>query len=197
MGELGALQFPFPDKKYRGTSADSMHFQQIDLRSEVIVPIPKHVGAFGVTRRFHVHEGVDLYCHDGDPVVCVEAGIVRCITPFTGAHAGSDWWNDTFAVIVEGEHGLINYGEIKPHPQLREGDRVQAGDRIGDILQVLRVDKGRPQSMLHVELYSPGPIDLATWKPNRPRPPRLLDPTSLLVQAGEAQGFVAGDLKAL
>ena len=177
------LSFPFPQKEFKGITDDSMHFQQIDLSREVMVPIAPHVGGFGVVRKFHVHEGVDLYCVHGDPVYCVEPGIVKCITPFTGEHAGSPWWNNTFAVLVEGEHGQINYGEIIPHPQLKIGDRVQRGDHLGDVTEILMKDKGRPRSMLHFELYTHGEVDLATWKPNRPKPARLLDPTQLLVTA--------------
>ena len=183
------LTFPFPGKLYRGATSDSMHFRDIDLAREVMVPVPQHVGAFGVTRKFHTHEGVDLYCLNGDPVYCMEHGIVKCIVPFTGEHAGSPWWHNTFAVVVEGEHGVINYGEISPHPLLKVGDRVQQGDHIGDVVEVLLKDKGRPRSMLHLELRTRGPFHLETWEPHEVKPEWLLDPTPLLLEAAKNMNF--------
>ena len=47
----------------------------MDLSTETEVPLPPHhPGSFAFERRYHVHEGVDLYCREGEPVYAVEAG---------------------------------------------------------------------------------------------------------------------------
>jgi hypothetical protein len=100
--------------------------------------------------------GVDLYAADGTPLVAIEAGYVVKLGMFTGANVGTPWWNETWAVIVEGAHGAICYGEIQPAEELRPGLFVDEGARLGMVRQVLRTDKGLPTSMLHVELYRTG-----------------------------------------
>jgi hypothetical protein len=177
------LYFPLPGKHLCGITADSMHFKEIDIRREVMIPIAPHVGGFGVTRKFHVHEGVDLYCNHGDPVHTMEAGVVIAIIPFTGEIAGSPWWKNTYAVFVQGKSGIINYGELQPMPHLRIGSELKGNEHVGNILEVLLKDKGRPRSMLHLELYDGIPDEWACWKPGAPRPPKLCDPTPLLVRS--------------
>ena len=178
------LSFPFQGKRILGATADSMHFKNIDPRHEMMIPLPAHVGAFGVTRKFHVHEGVDLYCPTGDPVYAMERGIVRGILPFTGPQVGMPWWHDTFAVFVEGRCGVLNYGEIRPSKKLWVGKTVEAGELMGEVMQVLTQDKGRPMSMLHLELYIHGSKDwCGSWKPGGEKPASLRDPTALLLHA--------------
>lgn len=173
--------FPFNDKKL-STSPDSNSFAEIDLATECIVPIAGHLGAFGTQRRYHRHEGVDLYCNPGEAVHAVEAGVVVNIVAFTGPLAGSDWWNDTKAVLVEGESGVICYGEIEPNSALKVGARVEAGAEIGTVITVLKVDKGRPMTMLHIELYERGTRDPLAWVLDTV-PHGLLDPTPNLLEA--------------
>jgi hypothetical protein len=180
------LQFPLLAKKISVTT-DPDHFRAIDLASETAVPLPNHPGAFGVTRTFHVHEGVDLYCVHDEPVVAMEAGRVVAIIPFTGTHAGSPWWLDTFAVLVEGVHGVLNYGEIAPDPSLRIDSLVTPGEQLGRVIPVLRRDKGRPRSMLHLERYEHGTRDVVEWRVGAEKPAQLRDPTELLVRASEAR----------
>ena len=67
-----------------------------------------HPGAFGVERRHHFHEGVDLYTEQGGPVFAVEAGVVVALTPFTGQALGHTWWNDTDALFVHGERAALS-----------------------------------------------------------------------------------------
>ena len=177
------LLFPFRDKRVLGTTTDSDHFAKIDLASEVMIPLPNHPGAFGVTRKFHVHEGVDLYCIQQEPVYGMEAGLVVGVLPFTGPLAGSPWWHDTFAVLIEGDHGVINYGELIPASGIAPGVKVARGDLIGNITTVLKKDKGRPQTMLHLELYDPGSSDVVEWKVGLPIPKTLRDPTPLLISS--------------
>lgn len=142
---------------------------------------PHHPGAFGVQRKNHVHEGVDLYCEVGTPVSAVEPGTVVAIEPFTGPKAGSPWWLDTMSVMVDGESGCVLYGEIEPLPGLRVGQKVDRGQRLGEVIRVLSKDKGRPMTMLHLELHVPGTKEALEWVDVRPA--TLLDPTPLLMDA--------------
>jgi len=145
------------------------------------IPVPNHYGAFGVKRRHDVHRGVDLYCEVGSTVCAIESGTVVHVDPhFTGPEDDTPWWNPTEAVYIEGDTGCFCYGEIRitrcagvlddeKREQLKdeeffkelpfffkEGDEVKAGDGLGTVLQVLKEDKGKPMSMLHMELHRHG-----------------------------------------
>ena len=142
------------------------------------IPVGSHPGAFGVVRRFHVHEGVDLYCDPGTPVRAVESGRVIAIKWFTGPSVGLEHWHDTMAVFVEGASGVVVYGEIMP--AVVPGQTVIAGDLIGRVVTVLRKDKGRPTAMLHMELHVSGTNRPVEWYQESGRPVSLLDPTPYL-----------------
>lgn len=145
---------------------------------ETGIPTGSHPGAFGVKRKHHTHEGVDLYCPEGTQVYAVEAGYVVAIIAFTGAAVGSSWWHDTVAVLVEGESGVVVYGEISP--VVTVGSMILKGCLIGNVKQVLTKDKGRPMSMLHLELHKKGARDAPEWTKRRPK--TLLDPTRYLLE---------------
>lgn len=147
--------------------------------------MPDEFGRFGAVRRHDVHTGVDLYTYSGMPVLAVEGGIVVAIEKFTGPDAGSPWWNDTEAVLVEGPSGVVCYGEVSPMRDLEVGNRVAAEDCLGCVKTVLRKDKGRPTTMLHVELYEHGVRETVWWRLGEDRPRGLLDPTSHLERALE------------
>ena len=147
------------------------------------VPIgPEHPGSFGINRHQHVHTGVDLYAPHGAPVRAIEAGRIIKIDWFTGPSIDMPWWNDTRAVYIEGETGVFNYGEIQELPKWNVGDNVQEGDYVGHVLTVLKKPKGRPMSMLHLELYDHGFTDTwREWKIGDPKPEHLKDPTPLFL----------------
>ncbi len=147
------------------------------------LPVGEHPGAFSVRRRHHIHEGVDLYCPEGTPVSAVEEGVVLAVMPFTGPRAGLPWWLDTDVVLVEGPSGVVAYGELIP--QVRVGAKVCAGELIGHVTRVLRNDKGRPTSMLHLELHSRGASRCSDWSLDSPRPHTLRDPTPHLLRCCE------------
>ncbi len=139
------------------------------------LPVGSHPGAFGVKRKNHIHEGIDLYVPEGTPVRAVEDGIVVALEKFTGTEATppSPWWMDTEALLVEGASGVVVYGEIT---SIREpGYEVKAGDLLGYVIQVLKKDKGRPMSMLHLELHEHGTRQTSEWLDEKPA--SLLDPT--------------------
>lgn len=180
------LQFPFVSKKVAVTS-DSQSFST-NPSDTIEIPTGQHVGAFGVGRRFHVHEGVDLYAPLHATVVAMEDGVVVHIGPFTGPSAGSPHWHDTDMVMVEGKSGVIGYGEIKPRPDLKVGDTVYAREEVGRVIPVLKNDKGRPMTMLHLELYEHGTTKPVTeWALNTEQPTGLLDPTPLLLRAARIE----------
>lgn len=144
----------------------------------------RHPGAFGFVRANHVHEGVDLYCPEGTPVMAVEDGTVVAVIAFTGpsAEPPSPWWHDTQAILVEGESGVVVYGEVGVGTGIRPGVRVTAGETIGHVRQVLVKPKTppRPMSMLHLELHKRGTRDAYEWTYETGRPASLLDPTTHL-----------------
>lgn len=144
------------------------------------LPIGQHCGAFGVQRKNHVHEGVDLYCREHSPVYAVEDGQVVAVIPFTGEIAKLPWWHNTHAVLVEGKSGVVVYGEIAP--MVWAGEQISAGDTVGKVVQVLKIDKGRPMSMLHLELHTPGTRICPPWDTMAERPITLLDPTPYLLK---------------
>lgn len=136
-------------------------------------------GSFGAKRKYDTHTGVDLYCNPGDDIFAIEAGVVVGVFQFTGVECDSPWWNDTYCVLIEGNSGVILYGEIKP--DIYVGALVKEAERIGSAMQVLKEDKGKPTTMLHLELYKKGYCDNGVvWKLEEPQPEELLDPMPLL-----------------
>jgi len=181
--------FPLKMKKL-GATDDSMSFQNIDLETEVEIPVGNHIGAFGVERRHDVHKGMDLYCPEGTEVFAVEDGVICDERPFTGGVNKQPWWEDTWAVSVAGESGIVVYGEIGPdlptNVRLASdilGMEVRRGDFIGRVKRVLKKDKGRPRSMLHLVLHQHGVLSNGTWEIGKDQPPGLLNPTQLLLES--------------
>lgn len=142
-----------------------------------INPISKE-GDFGAIRKFDIHTGIDLYCNQNDDVYSIEDGTVIKVKPFTGKQAGSPWWNETEYVGILSKSGYIIYGEVKSC--VKEGAKVTAGQKIGQVETVLKKDKGRPMNMLHLELYSKVVNDPYIWNLNEEKKPELLDPKTLI-----------------
>lgn len=152
--------------------------------------LPDCPGSFGAKRKFDVHSGVDLYCEPGAQIVAVEDGRVVCVEQFTGqlvASGPTSFWNNTMAVLVQGESGVVVYGEIAPAVSV--GKQVFRGDIIGHVVPVLKRFKGRPTSMLHVELIDPEVAGFYQdpnwnhWGHDKPCPAGLIDPTPFLREA--------------
>ena len=154
-------------------------------------PIDKHItlesipsaNRFGAYRKHDVHTGIDLFCEPGTPVYAIEKGVITNISWFTGVAVDMPWWNDTKALAVEGKTGVFNYGEIEPLSTLKKGDKVKEGDLLGHVVTVLKVDKGLPMTMLHLELYAKGHRgDWAIWNLNYAAPKKLLNPEIIFGQ---------------
>lgn len=175
-------QLPFKDKQWTITN-NSDSFKTVDQTTTIEVPISPHCGSYGYVRKNHTHEGIDFYTHTGTPVYAVEDGIVVKIEYFTGPSSTptSPWWNETMGVHITGETGVVVYGEISLCVEL--GQEIKAGQQIGNVLQVLKKDKGRPMSMLHLELYEHGMDITHPWEPNGVKPKGLLDPTKYILEA--------------
>lgn len=138
---------------------------------------PDAPGRFGTVRRHDVHTGIDLYCELGTGVVAVEPGRVVAVETFTGPSATppTPWWSDTQAVLVEGESGVVVYGEMTA--RVMPGDDVIRGQILGVVDRpVLPKFKGRPMVMLHLELMAHGARHTLVWELGAPRPAQLLDP---------------------
>lgn len=121
-------------------------------------------------KRWHV--GVDLFAYDGDEVVAIEDGrIISFYRFYTRANG-----EETYALFVEHQGVVINYGEVKSNAQQRYdwrvGDQVSAGQKIA---QVSGTD------MIHFETYIPGTQQNQSWPKNATRPTRLLNPTQYLL----------------
>lgn len=147
------------------------------------IPTGIEFGAFGVTRKFDIHTGVDMYCNAGDECLAMEDGIVIAVEFFTGPSVDMPWWNDTQAVAIKGASGIINYGEVRAH--VKVGDEIEEGDLIGWVIPVLKQDKGKVPSMtmLHLELYNEYDGQWVLWEVDTEQPKNLLDPTKLLQNA--------------
>lgn len=151
------------------------------------VPTAPDPGAFGAVRKFDIHTGIDLYCDEGQPVLAIESGTVVAVIPFTGEHADSPWWHNTWALVVEGNSGAFLYGEIEPREGLGVGSTVVAGELLGTVMTVLKKDKGLPMTMLHLELYDTweGRNDAAVWFIGEEVPKGLENPTQDLIVENE------------
>ena len=160
-------------------TTDPLSFQRMP-RMATGLPLGAHPGAFGVQRKHHTHEGVDLYAPQGTPVSTVEPGEVVAVRLFTGPALGHEWWLPTYGVWVAGPSGVVLYGEVAPH--VKPGQKVAAGEILGVVTRVLKKDKGRPMSMLHLELRVPGNTDDIEWLDHANRPAALLDPTPFLLE---------------
>lgn len=129
------------------------------------VVLPKGPGEFGYQRTDYRHTGVDLYCEEYDPIYAVEAGYVVHSGQFTGQEG---YWEDTFAVMVQGKSGVVCYGELFPGCW-PVGERIHKGQLIGCVKRVLKPGKERPDipghslSMLHLELWEDGVKEFKDW----------------------------------
>lgn len=133
---------------------------------------------FGAKRKYDHHTGIDLYAPEGTPVFSIYNGRVTRVEQFTGEKVGTGWWNDTMAVVVE--HLDTNsaplktylvYGEIVP--AVKPGDIVKSGQLLGHVATVLKKDKGKPMSMLHIEKYvtKDANFTFADWPLEIPKEP--------------------------
>lgn len=140
-----------------------------------------HPGSYGYRRKGYWHTGIDLYTKEFEPVLAVEAGKVVRKGSFTGEQDGTPWWLNTDYIMVEGNSGVVLYGEIEL-PSLTVGDKVAAGNIVGRVKRVVKpgndrfdISGWRP-SMLHFELYKHG-----CYEPAETINDNLIDPTEKII----------------
>lgn len=169
-------------KNYSLKKFTNTDFSFKDLKeNEVEIPYGKnHPGAFGFKRKNHIHEGIDLYCKDGDIVLSLTDGKVIDMNFFTGEKVGSHWWNNTSYIAIEYKKFVIVYGEVNLNKKLNIGDLIKEGDEIGSVTPVLKSSKNdRPVNMLHLELYQKSKYtEPKEWLDEKPD--GLLDPFILI-----------------
>lgn len=171
-------KFPFKRDRTSPTN-DSESFSRVDMSHLTEIPLQGHIGGFLAVRKHHTHKGIDLYAPHGENVYAVESGQLILITIFTGEKVGSPWWHETQALMVLGKTGCVVYGEIQPRDGLKVGQPIQKGEFLGTVTSVLKRDKGRPMSMLHLELYERPEGDVIHFRDTR----YIKDPTQHLINA--------------
>ncbi len=173
---------PLKHRICTGITNDSDSFKNINWDQCFEIPVGAHCGAFSAVRKHDIHKGIDLYATVDTDVYAVETGKIVDIRQFTGDALGFPWWNDTWAISVEGDTGVVVYGEIDVHSELKVGNYVEAGSSLGTVLEVLKKYKGRPMSMLHLALHRHGVLRNGRWDVGAPQPVGLLDPTHHLLK---------------
>lgn len=122
------------------------------------IPQDEHPGSFGAVRRYDIHTGVDLYVPEGTPVYALNDGIVVDISVFTGPNANPPcpWWNETYSITIFNPETKIFllYGEINVADFPTSPFFIKKGTLLGTVARVLKKDKGKPMSMLHMEAYT-------------------------------------------
>lgn len=140
--------------KFKGLTDKDYSF--LDLKeNEYEIPIGgNHPGSFGFKRRNHIHEGIDIYCKEGDIALAIEEGVVLDIGIFTGAEVESPWWNKTEYISILVNNYVYLYGEIVVNKKIKIHDTIRIGEELGTITPVLKEFKNkRPRNMLHFEIY--------------------------------------------
>ncbi|MDF0590794.1 M23 family metallopeptidase [Candidatus Methanocrinis natronophilus] len=154
-------------------------------------------GSFLEDRGDRRHCGVDIYAPQGSQVVSITDGLVFDVGVFTEP-GEVPYWKKTFYVVVQGDGGLfVKYAELGV-VDVRAGESIRSGERLGRVGSVLdpekiddlapgyirRLQEEGKVSMLHLELYRslPEPSDLyrgGNWF-GTGEPGGLIDPTRLL-----------------
>lgn len=179
------------EEKGRGTGLNMLGKCLMLIRSyykkELIFPLNNYSkilplnneSSFAHIRKHDVHTGIDLHTEEGSGVFSIAKGRVIKVINFTGPKANSPWWEDTEAVLVEHSFGVVLYGELSP--KVKEGDELLMGQEIGIVKRVLKTNKGKPQSMLHLEYYNQKVDDGVIWPLNEDLPKGLLNPYEILI----------------
>jgi hypothetical protein len=149
-------------------------FSFLNARDLVEIPYGQHPGAFGYKRKYHTHEGIDLYTEQNTPIFCMGPGKVIDIFDFTGPAVQSPWWKQTQAVLIQHGHFYWLYGELKDIDVYKH-QYVDSNTYIGKTTEVLTKNKGRPTTMLHLEKRMSSTSEVINWTTEKPM--YLLDPT--------------------
>ena len=151
-------------------------------------------GFFWEDRGDRFHCGVDIYAPFGSNVKAMDDGLVVQTQLFTSRQM-IDYWNDTFAVIIQHESGFVaRYAEMHD-VSVCVGERIKTGEllgHVGKVLQPSRITKESPvyiqklkenenSTMLHLEMFDRFPFEIPKYLGGNTfqneRPDCLLDPT--------------------
>jgi polyhydroxyalkanoate synthesis regulator phasin len=155
------------------------------LEISVDIPNQNEIGAWGSQRDKDKHRGIDLYAPEGTKVIAVENGIVSDIfnvPPPEDAPSGKE----TQAIAIDGPSGRATYAEIKANPNIKVGDKITQGQSIGAVTKIHDEESDIPNSMLHFQLSSGGPVD--EWIKEKPK--NLLNPTDMLQRSKTASDYM-------
>jgi murein DD-endopeptidase MepM/ murein hydrolase activator NlpD len=124
------------------------------------------------------HVGIDVFCKEGDVVVaCADGEIVKFFKFYTRPSTGEE----TFALFLEHDGVVINYGEVRSNAPTefgwQIGKRVKAGDPIAKVSGT---------DMIHFESYEFGTRENFRWMVGEARPPKLRNSTKLLLALAAA-----------
>ena len=132
--------------------------------------------SFGFIRESgeRLHVGMDLYCNNQDPVICMEDGIVVDTQGFLGP---------TKAILIQHNDGLVVlYGEVTDGSwgSLKTGSKVSRGQQIATIGK-----NNAGTSMLHLETYRKGTTKNYSWTQGTKPNDKILNPTKYILKASE------------
>ncbi|UEC43733.1 MAG: hypothetical protein METHAR1v1_1660006 [Methanothrix sp.] len=118
-----------------------------DLRRAV--PPRGEPGSFLEDRGDRRHCGVDIYAPQGSQVVSISDGLVFDAGVFTEP-GEVPYWKKTFYVVVQGDGGLfVKYAELEV-VDVRAGEPIRSGERLGRVGSVPRPGEDRrPRPRLH------------------------------------------------
>jgi len=106
---------------------------------------------------YRFHSGADMGLEVGSPIFAAAAGQVEKIVQ------ESDWGSRIY--INHGGSLVCVYGGLVPLAGLKAGDKVEAGEQIGEITDSPPIESGDP-SHLHFEIWMDGENqDPAVWLP--------------------------------
>lgn len=179
-----------PNWHWEGREQDPLWEWKKDWENQCIgFPSEKHPGCFGFKRKHHYHEGIDFYVPLGHRIYSGWDGQIVSVFQLTGAAVGSDWWEDSWACMIQSDSyywmlGELSFETIIVHP----GENIRKGQFIGCVGKVLKKDKGRPQTMLHLQCHTLNSQQddwAALWSDYKQKPNGLIDPTVCLMQSWE------------
>lgn len=169
-----------------------------DDEAVAVFPLPEqYTGAYendwGASREQGAHEGTDLYAPRGAPVYSITSGTVA---PTLGTEDG---WNRLggYALTIEADDGLppmeegdgLYYAHMNAPTGLEPGDRVEAGQKIGEVGDTgggPPGTRGRFAPHLHLGWY-----DGSTFGSRSDAPSGAMNPYPLLRRLELAGGVTA------
>ena len=163
------------------------------------IPLKGNTGSFWEYRGDRFHSGIDIYAPEGSEVISVDEGKVIETGEFTSPKI-IPYWNKTYYILIKNKNGFFcKYAELGKI-LVKTGERINAGQLIGQVGLVLdseKISKDSPNyikkikqdgnmSMLHFELYKPKPNQNKNYLGGNwfsdSKPKNLLNPAEYLTK---------------